>query len=104
MNRFAQKRLEAKMRMSSGASSEELSERLSDLRERNLLIEEWMLLLSEDEAFVIQRHLIDGMTWPKLEAEYAAKWNNFAKCTRTLMRYQKQALKIICRYMNELDH
>lgn len=39
---------------------------LFQLREKNTTVENWLSLLSEDEAYVIQRHLIDGITWPRV--------------------------------------
>jgi len=101
-NCAAQGRLEAQIRRSGGISPKQM-EQLLQLRERNATVESWLLLLSEDEAYVIQRHLIDGITWPRVWAEYCAKWKEFGKCERTLIRYQEKGLKRIQRFMNDQD-
>lgn len=76
---------------------------LFQLREKNATVENWLSLLSEDEAYVIQRHLIDGITWPRVWAEFGEKWKEYGKCERTLMRYQEHALKKIQSFMNEQE-
>lgn len=78
-------------------------ERLLQLRDKNATVEDWLSLLSEDEAYVVQRHLIDGITWSRVCAEYCAKWKEFGKCERTLIRYQENALKKIQSFMNDQD-
>ena len=60
-----------------------------------------MLVLNEDEEFVIRRHLIDEVSWPRLEAEHIEKWKEYGKNRRTLMRYQKNALMKIQRFIRE---
>lgn len=60
-----------------------------------------MLVLNEDEKFVIRRHLIDEVSWPRLEAEHIVKWKEYGKNRRTLMRYQKNALMKIQRFIRE---
>lgn len=99
-NQVAQERLEAQIRRV-GTLPEAKMEQLMRLREKNVTVEGWMSILSEDEAYVIRRHLVDGITWPRVEAEYAEKWKDFGKCQRTLMRYQLNALKKIHFFMNE---
>lgn len=99
-NQVAQERLEAQIRRV-GTLPEAKMEQLMLLREKNVTVEGWMSILSEDEAYVIRRHLVDGITWPRVEAEYAEKWKDFGKCQRTLMRYQLNALKKIHFFMNE---
>lgn len=101
-NQVAQAQLEAQIRRD-GNLAENKKTQLSLLRERNTIVEGWMSILSEDEAYVVRRHLIDGITWPRVEAEYSEKWKEFGKCQRTLMRYQDNALKKIQRFMNEQE-
>lgn len=97
-----QGRLEASIRRN-GKISETQMGQLFQLQEKNATVENWLSLLSEDEAYVIQRHLIDGITWPRVWAEYGEKWKEYAKCERTLMRYQEHALKKIQSFMNEQE-
>lgn len=99
-NRAAQERLEAQIRRVGTLPAAKM-EQLMLLREKNAIVEGWISILSEDEAYVIQRHLVDGITWPRVEAEYADKWKAFGKCQRTLMRYQLNALQKIRCFMNE---
>lgn len=101
-NCVAQGRLEAQIRRNGDISPKQM-EQLLQLRDKNATVESWLSLLSEDEAYVIQRHLIDGITWPRVWAEYSEKWKEFGKCERTLMRYQDHALKKIQRFMNDQD-
>lgn len=99
-NLAMQERLESQIRRV-GALPDTKMEKLLVLREKNATVEGWLSILSEDEAYVVQRHLIDGITWPRVEAEYAEKWKDFGKCQRTLMRYQLNALQKILCFMNE---
>ena len=60
------------------------------------LDESWLKLLSDDEAFVIQRHLIDGIDIPRIVVAYRERWGDeFAKTERTIKTYQKRALQKI---------
>ena len=77
---------------------------LARIKERNLLVKSWLAILSEDEEYVIRRHLIDGLTWPRIEAEYAETWKEFAKTSRILMRYQNNALQKIADFMNDNEY
>lgn len=67
-------------------------ERCDHLRECLLLIDSWMLLLRADQEFVVRRHLMDGLPWNKLTAEYERLWPEYAKSERSLIRIQKDAL------------
>lgn len=57
------------------------------------------MLLTEDERFVIQRHLIDGIDIPRIVIEYKERWGNeYEKTERTIKSYQRKALKKIARF------
>lgn len=74
-------------------------ERIAFLRMQLTLISSWMKLLSEDEAFVTRRHLIDGIDIPRIVAEYEVKWGReFAKSERTIKTYQQRAIKHIAEF------
>ena len=66
-------------------------------------IQIWMTLLSEDEAFVTRRHLIEGIDIPRIVVEYGERWGNeFAKTERTIKSYQRRAIqKIECFEQNK---
>lgn len=95
-----QGRLEASIRRDGGISKQQM-EQLVQLCEKNDIVRSWLSLLSEDEAYVVQRHLIDGITWPRVWIEFCERWKEYGKCERTLMRYQNNAIQKIMYFMNE---
>lgn len=69
-------------------------ERLSFLAQQIKDISVWMDLLTEDEAFVIKRHLFDGVDIPRITIEYRERWGDeFGKTDRTIKAYQRKALQ-----------
>lgn len=59
-------------------------------------VEIWISCLTEDEAYVVQRHLVDSIDWARIATEYRHKWGQtHAKTDRTLMRLQTKALERI---------
>lgn len=48
--------------------------RLEEICSRLLCIQIWLSLLQEDEIYVIQRHLIDGIDIPRITEEYRMRW------------------------------
>ena len=83
-------------------STEIQNNALSQMIMRNQTVEGWLSILSEDEAFVIRKHLMEELDWPRIEAEHRDKWGEFGKTESTLKRYQKRALeKIICFMQNQ---
>ena len=73
--------------------------RLEEVRKNGRMIENWLSILSDEERNIIQLHLIDGKSWKKIEAECEQKDEYEYRATRTLMRYQQQALKKIEEYV-----
>lgn len=73
--------------------------RLEEVRKNRRMIENWLSILSDEERNIIQLHLIDGKSWKRIEAEYEQKDEYEYRATRTLMRYQQQALKKIEEYV-----
>jgi hypothetical protein len=56
----------------------------------------WMKLLSDDEAYVLKRHLVDGIDIGRIAIEYKERWGEeFTKTERTLRSYQRRAFKRI---------
>lgn len=71
-------------------------ERLAYLEEQLSRIDAWMMLLTEDESYVIQRHLVDGVDILRVTVEYRERWGEeFAKTDRTIKTYQRRALEKI---------
>lgn len=79
-------------------------ERMEFLEYQLLCISSWMTLLSEDEAFVIQRHLIDSIDIPRIAVEYRERWGEeFGKTERTIKTYQRRALQRIEEFEKQKD-
>lgn len=79
------------------------TERIGQLDRWIAIVDGWMLLLTEDEAFVIKRHLVDGIDWPRVTLEYEKLWGQpFAKAERTLRSYQQSAMAKIVQFI--ADH
>lgn len=100
-NCVAQRQLEIQLFQDSSLEKTALTQRLFELKVRTQRVRSWMLVLNEDEEFVIRRHLIDEVSWSRLEAEHIEKWKEYGKNRRTLMRYQKNALMKIQRFIRE---
>lgn len=63
-------------------------------------VDSLLMLLNEDEMFIIQRHIFDGIDWNRIVTQYAIKWGDEnLKCRRTLIRCQKAALKKLAKGM-----
>lgn len=76
-----------------------LTERVNVIDNQLANIKSWLTLLSEDERYVIQRHLIDGIDIPRVATEYREHWGDeYAKTDRTIKSYQRRALQKIVRF------
>lgn len=65
-------------------------------------LQSWMLLLDEDERFVIKRHLVDGLSWKRVVYEYNTKLLRATKKSySTIRRMQSQGIARIVGYMEE---
>lgn len=83
-------------------TDENLLIELSQVEEKLATIETWLMLLSDDEAHVIKRHLIDGIDLPRVAVEYRERWGEeFSKTERTIKSYQRRAIKRILRFEEE---
>lgn len=77
----------------------ELEERMNTVDDQLSNIKSWLMLLTEDERYVIQRHLIDGIDIPRIGIEYRERWGEeFAKTERTIKSYQRKALQKLARF------
>jgi len=80
--------------------TEALVSRVAKIDRQLSMMSVWLNLLNEDEAFVIQRHLIDGIDFPRTVVEFAEKWGvEYAKTERTLQSYQRKALAKIHKFV-----
>lgn len=71
------------------------------LTPRLKLVSIWLNLLSADQEYVVRRHLVDGLSWSALTAEYSKLWPEFPKCERTLIRIHKRALRKIANFTKQ---
>ncbi len=61
--------------------------------------------LSEDQRFIVQRHLIDGIDWPRIVKEYSDMWGQEnEKSIRSFQIYQTKALRKIQWIINKPQH
>lgn len=71
------------------------------------IIESWLRLLTDEEWFVITKHLIDRQSWPMVMVEYENRWGQGQiRNERTLKRFQARALSRIvdCVEHHKLTH
>ncbi len=77
------------------------NDRVIRLEQQLRLIDSLYVLLSEDEKFIIQRHMIDGLDWPRVIKEYVDKWGiENEKSTRSFQIYQTKGLRKIANVIN----
>lgn len=55
-------------------SKSKLNDAIQHVDEQLFQIETWLMLLNEDEAHVIKRHLIDGVDLSRVTQEYKERW------------------------------
>ena len=61
-------------------------------------------MLPDDERFLVQKHLIQGLDWAKVIVEYNERWGIMnGRAERTLKRIQARAIKRILNCMCEID-
>ena len=66
---------------------------LSLLELRIAAIDAWLNLLTADERFVVEKHLIEELEWPRVAFAYTERWNHeFVRTERSLLAYQTNAL------------
>lgn len=65
----------------------------------------WLQLLNEDERFVVQKHIVDALDWPRVAHTFAERWDHeFIRSERSLQQYQKNAMdKMIAFSKEHLD-
>lgn len=64
------------------------------------MIQSWFNLLSTDERFVIEKHLIEELEWPRVAFSFMKRWENeFTRAERTLIGYQASGLAKIAAFV-----
>jgi hypothetical protein len=72
---------------------------LTVLQMKITAVQSWFSLLTSDERFVIQKHLIEQIEWPRVAFEFTQRWKGeFTRTERTLVHYQATALRKIVRF------
>lgn len=71
----------------------QVSQELFEIERVVSFVDSWLLVLTERERFVVQRHIIDGCFWKDVLDEYEAKWGIFSK--EGLRKLKKKALNRI---------
>ena len=95
------KKLDVHARSLMPKQAEQKRDQLKQLTDRCQIIDSWLQLLSDDEAFIVEQHLIAGVDMVRLEQVYREKWGELGKSERTLRRYQKRAIEKIIHFMND---
>lgn len=76
--------------------SPEIRDALTLLQMKITTVQSWFNLLNTDERFVVQKHLIEELEWPRVAFAFTEKWKGeFNRTERTLLHYQATALKKI---------
>lgn len=100
-------------RYTSFVSERQLYERWLDMRENSdvrdalvmtemkiTMIQSWFNLLNADERFVIEKHLLDELEWPRVAFSFTKKWDGeFTRTERSLAAYQANGLKKIISFV-----
>lgn len=80
-------------------SKSKLSDAIQQVDDQLFRIETWLMLLNEDEAYVIKRHLIDGVDLSRVTQEYKERWGeDYSKTDRTIKTYQRKGLQKIAQF------
>lgn len=69
------------------------SSKLQILQKQVKTMDAWLGMMSREERFVVRKHLMEKLSWPYVQLEYAGRWGKpQSRHERTLKRYQKRAL------------
>lgn len=80
----------------------EVREALALVDMKVAMIQSWFTLLNTDERFVIEKHLVEELEWPRVSFSFTELWKGeFTRAERTLVAYQKSGLKKIVRFCED---
>ena len=92
----------AQSHVMNGGDSHSMRERILKLEKTLMSIDSLFAVLSENEAFVIKRHVLDQLDWPQIMKEYSDKWGTEAeKSVRSFQTCQTKALGKIANTINK---
>ena len=76
--------------------------RLETLDRQLLMIDALMAVLTRDEAFVVQTHLIEGLDWSRAILEYNKRWgSDMEKTIRAMQICLRKALQKVAITINK---
>lgn len=76
--------------------------RYAILRRKLALIDHWLSYLPDDERIIIEKHLIEDLSWPRIATQIATRQEIDIPCDeRTLQRLQAKAVKRISTFMED---
>ena len=80
--------------------NKEVREALTLVDLKVAMIQNWFNLLNSDERFVIEKHLIEELEWPRVAFSFTEKWKGeFSRTERTLISYQASGLQKIVSFV-----
>ena len=80
--------------------NKEVREALTLVDLKVAMIQSWFNLLNSDERFVIEKHLIEELEWPRVAFSFTEKWKGeFSRTERTLISYQASGLQKIVSFV-----
>jgi hypothetical protein len=76
--------------------------RYAILKRKVALIDHWLSYLSYDERMLIEKHLIEGLSWSRIASQIASQQEiDIPRDERTLQRLQAKAVKKISTFMQD---
>ncbi len=77
-------------------------ERIDQLERDLMTIDSMFCVLSSNERFVVQMHVIEQLDWSQVMGEFVKRWGTDSEKTiRSLQVYQTKALKKVANIMNQ---
>lgn len=98
LSRYAEYKAEAELyeRWLSNRENHDMRDVLAVLQLKLTAIQSWLDLLNADERFVVQKHMIEELEWPRVAFEFSERWKNvFIRSERSLGKYQASAMNKI---------
>lgn len=80
--------------------NKEIREALAIVSMKVVMIQSWLNLLNTDERFVIEKHLLEELEWPRIAHTFTERWKGeFSRTERTLINYQASGLAKIANFV-----
>ena len=75
------------------------------LKRKLALNDHWLSYLPDDERMLVEKHLVEGLSWPRISSQMASQLGADIPCDeRTLQRLQAKAIKRIYDFMKDSFH